>query len=77
MTNIEERDLKPFQKDKVTISTGDVIIHGFATNYQSGAEKGYVALINSWGLLEISLFKGNAQLGSGANVGDRVQIQGG
>jgi S-adenosyl-L-methionine hydrolase (adenosine-forming) len=77
ITNVQERDLKPLQKEKVTISTGDLTIRGLSTNYRSGAERGYVALINSWGLLEISLFEGNAQLGSGAKVGDSVQIQGG
>jgi S-adenosyl-L-methionine hydrolase (adenosine-forming) len=77
ITNVQERDLKPLQKEKVAISTGNLTIHGLSTNYHSGAERGYVALINSWGLLEISLFEGNAQLRSGAKVGDGVQIQGG
>ena len=77
ITNVQERDLKPLQKGKVAISTGDLTIRGLSTNYNSGAERGYVALITSWGLLEISLFNGNAQLTCGAKVGDRVQIQGG
>jgi len=77
ITNVQERDLKSLQRERVTISIGEVTIQGLSTNYHAGAERGYVALINSWGLLEISLFGGNAQLGSGAKAGDSVHIQGG
>ena len=57
------------------ISVGGLTIDGLAPNYASGDGRGYAALINSWGLLEVSLYKGNAQLSSGAKIGDKVDIR--
>lgn len=75
ITNIREHDLSGLQSQKLTVSLGDITVHGLARNYTNGAERGYVALINSMGLLEISLFKGNAHLTCGAKIGDRVDVQ--
>jgi len=57
------------------ISVAGVTVEGLASHYSSGREGGYTALINSWGLLEISSFKGNAQLLCGAKVGDEVLVR--
>ncbi|MFQ5904355.1 MAG: S-adenosyl-l-methionine hydroxide adenosyltransferase family protein, partial [Candidatus Binatia bacterium] len=59
ITNIHEHDLRRLQSENLTVSLGPLTVQGLAPNYTSGGEGGYVALINSWGLLEISLFKGN------------------
>jgi len=75
ITNIHRRDLEFFQKEALTISLGDLTVEGISQNYTHGAEKGYMAVINSWGLLEVSLFKGNASLSRGAKVGDTVRVQ--
>ena len=77
ITNVDGRDLRRLQGENLTVSLGPLTIQGLAPNYTSGEEGGYVALINSWGLLEISLFKENAHLRSGAKIADRVQIRGG
>lgn len=75
ITNVHEHDLRGIQPQNLAVSLGSLAIQGLAPHYSSGGDKGYTALINSWGLLEISLFKGNAQLRSGAKIGDRVYIQ--
>lgn len=75
ITNIHDRDLSPFQAEKLTVSVAGVTIRGLAPHYSSGEEKSYAALINSWGLLEISSFKGNAQLLCGAKIGDKVFVR--
>ncbi|HEY3304545.1 MAG TPA: SAM-dependent chlorinase/fluorinase [Candidatus Binatia bacterium] len=75
ITNLSEQDLKSLRRKKLAVSLADVTIHGLASNY-AGAEKGdYAALINSWGLLEISCFNGRAHFRSGADIGDPVHIR--
>lgn len=74
ITNIHDRDLSPFRAEKLTVSVAGVTIRGLAPHYSSGEEKSYAALINSWGLLEISAFMGNAQLLCGAKIGDAVSV---
>ena len=67
------RDLQP---DTLIVSLGPLTIQGLTASYTHGEERGYVALINSWGLLEISSFKGSAHLRCGAKIGDKVYIEG-
>ena len=74
ITNVYERDLGSLRQEKLAISLAGLTIQGLAPNYASGERDEYTALINSWGLLEISSFKGNAQLRSGAEIGDPVYI---
>lgn len=75
VTNVHERDLSMFQREKLTFSIAGVIVEGLATRYSSAEEGGYTALINSWGLLEISAFQGNARLLCGANIGDTIRVR--
>jgi S-adenosyl-L-methionine hydrolase (adenosine-forming) len=75
ITNIREDDLGGIQSDDLTTSIKDITIRGLAQSYANGSESNYVTLVNSLGLLEISLFKGNAQLESGAQIGDRVNVR--
>ncbi|MGH7771316.1 MAG: SAM hydrolase/SAM-dependent halogenase family protein [Candidatus Binatia bacterium] len=75
ITNVYVRDLMIVQPEKLTVSVAGLMIQGLASNYTSGEGKGYAASINSWGLLEISSFKGNAHLSCGAKIGDRVYIR--
>jgi S-adenosylmethionine hydrolase len=74
VTNIRERDLQAIQPQNSSISLGSVTIHGLSPNYSTAAQNDYVAVINSWDLLEISCFMGNARQRSGANIGDRVEV---
>jgi S-adenosylmethionine hydrolase len=75
ITNVHERDLKSLPRDKLAINLADVTIHGLASNYAGAEKNDYAALINSWGLLEISCFNGRAHLRSGADIGDPVHIR--
>ncbi|MGH7770398.1 MAG: SAM hydrolase/SAM-dependent halogenase family protein, partial [Candidatus Binatia bacterium] len=75
ITNVSDRDLKSFRREKLAVSLADVTIHGLASNYAGAEKKDYTALINSWGLLEISCFNGRAHLRSGADIGDPVHIR--
>ena len=72
-TNISANDLSRIPMDKATITFGQHTIRGFSSNYSS-VDGSYIALLNSWKLVEISLYKGNAYLSSQANLGDRVSI---
>ncbi len=75
ITNVRARDLSGLQPETLLISLGSITIHGLAPNYASAREGEYVALIDSWELLEISTFRGNAHLRSGAKKGDKVRIE--
>lgn len=75
ITNIRERDLSPFDPQGLSISVAGGTVQGIASHYSGGEERGCGAIINSWGLLEIFLFKGNAQLLCGAQIGDAVSVR--
>lgn len=75
ITNIRARDLKTILSERVVVSLGNVTIQGLAANYSQCGQKGLFALINSWGLLEVSLFKRNAQLSCGVKIGEKVTIR--
>jgi len=73
-TNISERDLTGLTADKVVISLRDATIRGVVSSYVAGVEGELVALVNSWGLLEIALYKGSARQRTAAQIGDKVEI---
>ena len=73
-TNISERDLTGLTADNLVISLRDATIRGLVSNYAAAADGEFVALINSWGLLEIAVYKGSAERRTGAKVGDKVGI---
>jgi S-adenosyl-L-methionine hydrolase (adenosine-forming) len=75
VTNIEDRALGAFRDHLLTFRVGAVTIRGLARNYAGGDDRGYLALINSWGLLEIAQYQGPAQRASGARLGDKIFIQ--
>ena len=77
ITNVRDRDLSTFRPEELTISVAGATVRGLAPNYSKAEERSYAALINSWGLLEISAFKANAQLLCGAKVGDKVFVRDG
>ena len=74
ITNVRERDLESLPREKLVISFADLTLRGLAANYAE-AKDGYAAVINSWGLLEISCFNGHADQRSGADIGDPVHIR--
>ncbi|HXV84361.1 MAG TPA: SAM-dependent chlorinase/fluorinase [Candidatus Binatia bacterium] len=73
-TNIGGDDLKEQSGQPLKITLRDLSILGLATNYAAVEPGEYVALINSWGLLEIAICQGNARQNSRAAVGDKVQV---
>lgn len=73
-TNIRSDDLKELPENQLRIMIHDFLIPGLSTNYAAVEQGAYVAVINSWGLLEIAIYKGNAQQCSGAIIGDKVQV---
>lgn len=73
-TNIRSDDLRDLLGNQLRIMIHDFLIPGLATHYAGVGQGEYVALINSWGLLEIAIYKGNAQACSGAIIGDKVQV---
>ncbi len=74
ITNIGADDLKELSGQQLRITLCDLSIPGLAANYAAVERNRYVALINSWGLLEIAIYKDSAQKCSGAIIGDKVQI---
>lgn len=73
-TNIREHDLTGLPSDRLEIAVGPVTIRGLATSYAAARAGELVALVNSWGLLEIAENRGNAAQRSGAKVGDKVKL---
>jgi S-adenosylmethionine hydrolase len=73
-TNIEAAALEKRSGEPLKITLRDLSILGPAANYAAVKSGEYVALINSWGLLEIAVSLGNARQRSGAVVGDKVQV---
>ena len=74
-TNIHERDLTGVAKEKVRVHLNDVVIQGLAQNYAAGDKKTYLALVNSWGLVEIASYNGSAARRSQARIGDKVRVE--
>jgi S-adenosyl-L-methionine hydrolase (adenosine-forming) len=73
-TNIRAHDLEELPARSLKITVRDLSIPGLAENYAAVESGQYVALINSWGLLEIAIYKDSAQRRSGASVGDKVKV---
>jgi len=73
-SSIGANDLKELPGHKLRIKLHDLSIHGLAANYAAVEQHKYLALVNSWGLLEIAVYKGSAQKRSGATIGDKVEV---
>jgi S-adenosyl-L-methionine hydrolase (adenosine-forming) len=73
-TNILEQDLRAWDRDKLSITIGGVTIGRTETHYGAAASGACVALINSWGLLEIALNQESAERRLGAKIGDKVRV---
>ncbi|MDE0033234.1 MAG: SAM-dependent chlorinase/fluorinase [Deltaproteobacteria bacterium] len=73
-TNIRGEDLERFDPESIAVRIGDREIRGISANYASAGTGNYLALVNSWGLLEVSRCNGSAQAGLGAGTGTRVLL---
>ena len=74
-TNIRGDDLRKLNNEPVRIILGDLSVAGLAPSYAAVKPGDYVALINSWGLLEIAVCQESAQIRSGARIGDKVFVR--
>lgn len=73
-TNIRRRDLTGLGEGNPRIAVGQARCEGLVTSYAAIVPGEFGAIINSWGLLEIALYKDSAQRRSGAKVGDKVEV---
>lgn len=73
-TNIERHDLTGLAVERIEISLTKIRVVGLKANYSAVAPGHFLALFNSWGLLEVALSEGNAQKQSSAKIGDKVEI---
>ncbi len=73
ITNISEADLRPFSREVLLVSIGDVHLNGIDATYAAVAVGAPVALLNSWGMLEIAVRNGSAARRFTVHVGQRVQ----
>jgi S-adenosyl-L-methionine hydrolase (adenosine-forming) len=74
-TNIRDRDLQGLPDDKIVISLKQHTVQGLVSSYAARSGEKLLAVINSWGLLEIALYKDSAQRHTGAKVGDTVHLR--
>jgi S-adenosylmethionine hydrolase len=73
-TNIGEHDLSGQPVESLDIGIGSVRVRGLSQSYAGVQEGDFVAVLNSWGLLEIAVYKDNAQKRIGAKIGAKVEI---
>ena len=73
-TNIGEHDLSGQLLETLDIGIGSVRVHGLSQHYARAQEGEFVAVVNSWGLLEIAVYKDNAKQRTGARIGDKVEV---
>ncbi len=73
-TNIQEQDLAELDRENLCIVLGELTIRGLAPHYSAVEDGRPVALINSWGVLEIALNKGDVAHRFGIGIGERVHV---
>lgn len=73
-TNISEHDLTGCPDGQLALTIGRRTVRGLALSYDSVKVNDLVAVINSWGLLEVAAYKGNAERICEAKVGDKALL---
>ncbi len=73
-TNIQEQDLTGLGGETLSIVLGELTIAGLALNYSTVESGQPVALINSWGVLEIALNKGDVARRFSVRIGEKVYV---
>lgn len=77
ITNIAETDLGSFATQRLSVSMDNVRDIPMVSAYADGVLHCPLAIINSWGLLEIAVREGNAAHQLGADRGTMVTVSGG
>jgi S-adenosyl-L-methionine hydrolase (adenosine-forming) len=73
-TSIQEQDLTGLGRENLSIVLGELTIRGLAPDYCAVESGQPVALINSWGVLEIAINKGNAARRFSVRIGEKVRV---
>ena len=73
-TNIREHDLTGLRQGRLRVELAGVQLHGVVTSYAAAPAGEFACVLNSWGLLEIAIYRGNAMQRTGAKVGDKVTV---
>jgi S-adenosyl-L-methionine hydrolase (adenosine-forming) len=73
-TNIRAQDLTEVDREELSISLGELTIRGLAPHYSAAEDGRPVAVINSWGVLEIALNKGNLAGRFSIRIGEKVYV---
>lgn len=74
ITNLRRKDLERLERRPGTVCVGDIRLT-LVGHYQEGEESTGVAVINSDGLVELSVFQGSARERFGLNNGEPVEIE--
>src|SRR5438477_570077 len=74
-TNVSAADLAALAIHLPSIGVGSVRLRGVATSYAAAQRGEPVAVVNSWGLLEIAVREGSARDRLGAGVGAAIVIE--
>ena len=74
ISNISADDLKPFASTGLSVSINDVSDVPLVSAYAQGVPSGALAIINSWGLLEIAVRDGHAAQQLGATTRTPVTV---
>ena len=74
-SNVGEDILRTLERPVVSIAIGDVRLRGVAPSYSSVRPGEPVAVVNSWGLLEIAVRDGSARDRLGARVGETIVVE--
>lgn len=73
-TNIGAQDLTGCPGEKLVLTIGRATVRGLASSYDSVKVNDLAAIINSWGILEVAAYKGNAEQTCKAKIGDKVLL---
>lgn len=74
ITNITEAELRPFSRNTLLVSIDAVHICGIEATYATVEIGAPVALINSWGMLEIAVRNGSAARRFAIHTGQSIRI---
>ena len=73
ITNIRPMDLTT-DHSRLEITVGKTSIGSISSSYSAAGQGNYLAIFDSWGLLEIAKCNGNARMGLGAGIGSTVRL---
>jgi len=76
ITNIDVTALRAFRPHTVSVSIAETMISHLVDSYAAAAPASPLALIGSWGLLEVAVRDGNAAAALRAGIATRVTVTG-